>query len=190
MCKSLEQIIKVIQSVHKEGYKKKDKLAVISFQGKESKILQRPTVSMSVALQKLRTLEPCSYTPIASALRKALTMIHQEQIKGCSIPIIIILSDLGANVSMKYANLSAQSDKDFRIIEQELDDIAQEMGKKKIKLVVMKPKKSFATRYLGVNPISVQKIQESFIHHTNGRIFEFDAYDPSATIVQLKRILE
>ncbi len=40
MCKSLEQIIKVIQSVHKEGYKKKDKLAVISFQGKESKILQ------------------------------------------------------------------------------------------------------------------------------------------------------
>ncbi len=37
---------------------------------------------MSVALQKLRTLEPSSYTPIASALRKALTMIHQEQIKG------------------------------------------------------------------------------------------------------------
>ncbi len=32
---------------------------------------------------------------------------------------------------MKYANLSAQSDKDFRIIEQELDDIAQGDGKEK-----------------------------------------------------------
>ena len=146
MCKSLEQIIKVIQSVHKEGYKKKDKLAVISFQGKESKILQRPTVSMSVALQKLRTLEPCLLYADCLGTTQSVNDDSSRTNQRVSIPIIIILSDLGANVSMKYANLIAQSDKDFRIIEQELDDIAQEMGKKKIKLVVMKPKKSFATR--------------------------------------------
>jgi len=190
MCKTLDQIIKVIKSVHQEGYKKKDKVSVISFQGRDARILQRPSVSVSVALDKLRKLEPSSYTPIASALRKTMTMIRQEEIKGCSIPVILILSDLGANVSQKYADLSAQTGSDFQVIEQELDELSKEIFKKGIKTVIMKPQKSFATRYLGVNPVSVQHIQDSFLNHADARIFEFDAYDPKTTILQLKRILK
>lgn len=190
MCKTLPQIIKVIQSVHSEGYKKKDKVSVISFQGREVRILQRPNVSLSVGLRNLLKLEPSSYTPLASAMRKTMTMIQQEEIKGATLPIIIIMSDLGANISQKFANLNAQSNEDFRLIADELEEIAREIGKRKIRIIMMKPKKSFATRYLGVNPMVVQRMQESFIQNSNCRIFEFDAYDPKATIIQLKKILD
>jgi hypothetical protein len=54
----------------------------------------------------------------------------------------------------------------------------------------MQPKKSFATRYLGVNPISVQRIQESLVKRANARIFEFDLFDSKGTILQLKNVLE
>lgn len=189
MVKTLNQIIKVIQSVHAEGYKKKDKISVISFQGRDSQILQRPSVSFSVGLIKLRQLETTSYTPLASALHKTLTMITQERIKGTNIPVILILSDLGANVSEKYPELNAQIHADFAIIEHELDEIAQEIGKKGIKVVIMKPLRGSAMKFLGVYPHSVDAIQQSFLHHSNARLFEFDVYDPKNAIIQLKRIL-
>ncbi|MCK5344607.1 MAG: hypothetical protein KAR20_14435, partial [Candidatus Heimdallarchaeota archaeon] len=124
------------------------------------------------------------------ALKKTLTMIQQEKIKGFSLPIIIILSDLGANISLKHPGLNASSSKDFHIIAAELDEIARKIGKRRLILLIMKPKKSFATRYLGVDTNSVQKIEQSFLHHSKARIFEYDAYDPDATILKLKQILE
>jgi len=72
MRRTLDQTIKIIQSVHAEGYKKKDKVSVISFQGKDATILQRPAVSFSVGLNKLKFLEATSYTPLASALNRVL----------------------------------------------------------------------------------------------------------------------
>jgi Mg-chelatase subunit ChlI/Mg-chelatase subunit ChlD len=190
MKRTMDQIIKVIQSVHAEGYKKKDKVSVISFQGREARILQRPNVSFNVGLKKLRSLETTSYTPLASGLKKAITMIKQEQIKGMSIPIIIIISDLGANISEENPNLNAQTNEDFFTIENELEDISKNIGKNGIKLIVMKPKKSFATRYLGINPDSVDSIQKSFQMHSGARIFEADFYETESSIIQLKQVLE
>jgi Mg-chelatase subunit ChlD len=175
--------------LHAEGYKKKDKISVISFQGRDSQILQRPSVSFSVALTKLHQLEATSYTPLASALHKTLTMITQERIKGTNIPVILILSDLGANVSEKFPELNAQIHADFALIEQEMDDITREISKKGIKVVIMKPLRGSATKFLGVYPHSVEAIQQSFLLHANARLFEFDAYDPKNAIIQLKRIL-
>ena len=190
MRRTLEQTIKIIQSVHAEGYKKKDKVSVISFQGRQAETLQRPSVTFSVGLQKLRHLEATSYTPLAAALMKTLVLIRQEQIKGMNIPVIIILSDLGANISQKNPELNANSTQDFLEIAQELDEIAQKIGKRHLMVLIMKPMKSFATRYLGVDPISVQKIEQSFLRHSKARVFEYDAYNLSATILKLKQILE
>ncbi len=190
MRRTLNQTIKIIQSVHAEGYKKKDKVSVISFQGKDAAILQRPAVSFSVGLSKLKTLEATSYTPLASALNKTLTMIQQEKIKGFNLPIIIILSDLGANISLKYPDLNASSGSDFLIISEELDEIANKIGKKHIMMIIMKPKKSWATRYLGVDQFSVERIQKSFLNKASAKIFEFDTYNPDTTIMTLKEIIE
>ncbi|MBA7574864.1 hypothetical protein ES708_16679 [subsurface metagenome] len=190
MRRTLDQTIKIIQSVHAEGYKKKDKVSVISFQGKDVAILQRPAVSFSVGLSKLKTLEATSYTPLASALKKTLTMIQQEKIKGFNLPIIIILSDLGANISLKYPGLNASSSNDFHIISEELDEIANNIGKKQIMVVIMKPIKSWVTRYLGIDQFSVERIQKSFLNKASAKIFEFDTYNPESTILTLKEIIE
>ncbi len=190
MRRTLDQTIKIIQSVHAEGYKKKDKVSVISFQGKDATILQRPAVSFSVGLNKLKILEATSYTPLASALNKTLTMIQQEKIKGFNLPIIIILSDLGANISLKYPDLNASSSSEFHLISDELDDIANKIGKKQIMMVVMKPIKSWVTRYLGVDQFSVERIQKSFLNRASAKIFEFDTYNPDSTIMTLKEIIE
>jgi len=190
MRRTLDQTIKIIQSVHAEGYKKKDKVSVISFQGKDVAILQRPAVSFSVGLSKLKNLEATSYTPLASALKKTLTMIQQEKIKGFNLPIIIILSDLGANISLKHPGLNASSSKDFHIISEELDEIACNIGKKHIMVVIMKPIKSWVTRYLGVDQFSVERIQKSFLNKASAKIFEFDTYNPESTIMTLKEIIE
>ena len=190
MKRTLDQTIKIIQSVHAEGYKKKDKVSVISFQGKDAAILQRPAVSFSVGLSKLKTLEATSYTPLASALRKTLTMIQQEKIKGFNLPIIIILSDLGANISLKYPDLNASSSNEFQLISDELDDIANNIGKKQIMVIIMKPIKSWVTRYLGVDIFSVERIQKSFLNKASAKIFEFDTYNPETTILTLKEIIE
>ena len=188
MRRTLEKVIKVIQSIHADGYKKKDKVSIISFQGRRSEILQRPQVSLSVGIQKLRTLEATSYTPLASALLQTITMINQEKIKGISIPVVVIISDLGANISQKFPDLKAQTNEDFFIIEDELKEVAQKIIKRGIKLIVMKPQKTFATKYLGVNPSSVESIEESLLK-ASAVIFEADLYDSESTILKLNRVL-
>ncbi|WP_457919173.1 ATP-binding protein [Candidatus Lokiarchaeum ossiferum] len=190
MRRILKQTIKVIQSVHAEGYTKKDKISVISFQGKEARILQRPSVSFSVGMKRLNNLKATSYTPLASALNIATTLIRQEQIKGLSIPIILILSDLGANISLEKPALNASSRADFTQIADELEKIAKKIGNRGYQLVIMKPKKSFATRFLGVDQLSVQRIENNFIKYSSAKIFEFDGYDPNTTIDQLKSLMK
>ncbi len=190
MRRTLNQTIKVIQSVHAEGYKKKDKVCVISFQGRHSKILQRPSVSFSVGLEKLHRIKATSYTPLASALEKSLRLINQEQIKGISIPVIVIMSDLGANISLKSPNANTTTAEDFIQIADELVGLARKIGRKHYIVIIMKPQKSFATRFLGVDPFSVQKIEKAFIQYCGAEIFEYDAYDPDATILLLNKLLD
>ena len=190
MRRILKQTIKVIQSIHAEGYTKKDKISVISFQGKEAQILQRPSVSFSIGMKQLNQLKATSYTPLASALKIAITLIRQEQSKGLSIPIILILSDLGANISLKKPDLNASSRNDFKQIADELEDIAKVIGNRGYQLVIMKPKKSFATRFLGVDQLSVQRIEHNFMKYASAFVFEFDGYDADTTIRQIKQIIK
>ena len=53
----------------------------------------------------------------------------------------------------------------------------------------MKPLKSFATRYLGVDYRSVQKIEKSFVQWGNTQIYEYDTTDLDGTIMNFKEIV-
>ncbi|MHA1888823.1 MAG: AAA family ATPase [Promethearchaeota archaeon] len=189
MRRVLPLTIKIIESVHSEGYKKKDKISVLSFQGREVEILQRPSVSFSVALKKLQNLQASSYTPLAAALQTTLRLISQETIKGFSIPIIIILSDLGANISLSFPERNISTREDFDLIADELEQIAHKIGRLGYFCIIMKPLKSFATRYLGVDYRSVQKIEKSFVQWGNTQIYEYDTTDLDGTIMNFKEIV-
>jgi len=187
---TLPLAIKIIQSVHAEGYKKKDKVCVLSFQGRTVETLQRPSVSLSVALAKLKQIKATSYTPLGSALKHTLTLISQEARKGFTLPIIIILSDMGANISLDQPNSNASTREDFDRITNELDGLARRIGRLGYLTIIMKPLKSFATRYLGVDYNSVQKIEQSFLRLARSQIYEYNVSDVDGTIMQFKKIVE
>ncbi|MBD3341625.1 MAG: VWA domain-containing protein [Candidatus Lokiarchaeota archaeon] len=186
----IKQMTDVILSLQKEGFRKRDKLCLIVFRGKESIVLQKPTVNFKNAITKLKKLEGKSYTPMASALNKCLDLIKAERLKNRNIvPVVFICSDCGANISVKYPELIAQIESDYQFIIKELTDISKKIGRRKIHMVVLEPKKSYATQALGVHPYSADKIKKNFKKYANAEIYQFDKYNPSSLILELKKIL-
>ncbi len=185
----IKQMTDVILSLQKEGYRKRDKISLIVFRGKDSIVLQKPTVSFKNALRKLKNIEGRSYTPMAAGLNECLRLIKIEKLKNRNIiPVIFICSDMGANISVKYPDLVAQVESDYILIIEELKDLAKKIAQQKIYTVVLEPKKSQATRALGVHPYSAEQIKKNFKKY-NADIYQFDRYNPSSLILELKKIL-
>ena len=186
----LKQMTNVIEALQREGYKKKDKISVIMFRGKDAIVLQKPTVALKTALGKIKKLEGKSYTPMATALQKCMKMINIEKMRNRNIiPVIFICSDCGANISLTHPDLVAQVEADYNVIIEELKDIATKLAKQKIKIIVLEPRKSWATRNLGVHPFSADQIKKNFKAFGKADFFKFNEIDPTKTILRLKRVL-
>ncbi len=186
----IKQMTDVILSLHREGYRKRDKISLIVFRGKESVVLQKPTVNFQMAIRKLKKLEGKSYTPMASALKKVSELIKTEKLKDRNIiPIVFICSDCGANISVKYPDLIAQIETDYTLITKELQELTKKLSKQNIHLVVLEPKKSYATHALGVHTYSAEQIKRNFKKYGNAQIYKFDKYNPSSLVLELKKIL-
>ncbi len=186
----IKQMTDVILSLQKEGYRKRDKIALIVFRGKEAVVLQKPTVNFKVAISKLKNLEGKSYTPMASALKKCIELVKTERIKNRNIiPALFICSDCGANISVKNPELIAQVESDYSLIVEELDDLMKKLMHQKIHTVVLEPKKSFATQALGVHTPSAEQIKEDFKKFGRAEIYQFDKYNPEGLILELKKIV-
>ncbi len=186
----LKQMTNIIEALQREGYKKKDKICIIMFRGKDAIVLQKPTVALRNALSKIKNIKGKSYTPMAFALHKCLEMINIEKMRNRNIfPVIFICSDCGANISYTYPDLVAQIESDYNLITEELKDIARIIAKRKIKVVILEPRKSWATRNLGIHPFSAEEIKKNFKLYCKADIFKFNEIDPTKTILKLKRVL-
>ena len=186
----IKQMTDVILSLHREGYRKRDKIALIIFRGKEAIILQKPTVNFKLAVNKMKKIEGKSYTPMAAALKKVSDLIKVEQLKDRNvIPIVFVCSDCGANISVKYPDLIAQVETDYVLIARELKELTKKLSKQKIHMVVLEPKKSYATQALGVHTYSADKIKKNFKKYANAQVYKFNKYNPNSLILELKKIL-
>jgi len=186
----IKQMTDVILSLHREGYRKRDKIALIVFRGKKAVVLQKPTVNFKMAVNKLKKLEGKSYTPMAAALKKVSELIKTEKLKDRNIiPIVFICSDCGANISVKYPDLIAQIETDYTLITKELKELTKKLSKQNIHLIVLEPKKSYATHALGVHTYSADQIKKNFKKYGNANIYKFDKYNPSSLVLELKKIL-
>ncbi|MFX0035433.1 MAG: ATP-binding protein [Candidatus Hermodarchaeota archaeon] len=186
----IKQMTDVILSLHREGYRKRDKIALIVFRGKQAVILQKPTVNFKMAITKLKKIEGKSYTPMAAALKKVSELIKVEKLKDRNIiPIVFICSDCGANISVKYPDLIAQIETDYTLITNELKELTKKLSKQKIHMVVLEPKKSYATHALGVHTYSADQIKKNFKKYANAQIYRFDRYNPSSLVLELKKLL-
>ncbi|MFO7794690.1 MAG: ATP-binding protein [Promethearchaeati archaeon] len=186
----IKQMTDVILSLQREGYRKKDKICLIVFRGKNALVLQKPTVSFQNAIQKLKKLEGKSYTPMAAGLKKCQELIKIEKLKNRNIiPVIFICSDCGANISVKHPDLIAQLESDYNLIVEELKTITKTLSRQNVHMVLLEPKKSYATQALGVHPYSADKIKKNFKTYGNAEIYRFDKYHPENLILKLKKIL-
>ena len=77
----------------------------------------------------------------------------------------------------------------YSIIINELKELTKSVSKKGVHLVVLEPKKSYATKALGVNTFAAEKIKKNFKKYGKAEIFQFDKYDPEHLILELKKIL-
>jgi magnesium chelatase subunit D len=186
----IKQMTDVILSLHREGYRKRDKIALIIFRGKEAIILQKPTVNFKLAVNKMKKIEGKSYTPMAAAIKKVSDLIKVEQLKDRNvIPIVFVCSDCGANISVKYPDLIAQVETDYVLIARELKELTKKLSKQKVHMVVLEPKKSYATSALGVHTYSAEKIKKNFKKYANAQVYKFNKYNPNSLILELKKIL-
>ncbi|MFW9783518.1 MAG: ATP-binding protein [Candidatus Heimdallarchaeota archaeon] len=186
----IKQMTDVILSLHREGFRKRDKISLIIFRGKQAVVLQKPTVNFKMAVSKLKKIEGKSYTPMAAALKKVSDLIKIEKLKDRNIiPIVFICSDCGANISAKHPDLIAQVESDYVLITQELKDLTKKLAKQRIHMVVLEPKKSYATQALGVHTYSAEKIKKNFKKYCSAQLYKFNKYNPNSLILELKKIL-
>ncbi|MHA2473234.1 MAG: VWA domain-containing protein, partial [Promethearchaeota archaeon] len=186
----IRQMTDVLLALHREGFRKRDKISLIVFRGKEAVVLQNPTVNFKMAVDKLKSLEGKSYTPMAAALKKVKDLIKIERLKDRNIiPVVFICSDCGANISVKHPDLIAQVETDYTLITNELKELTKKLSKQKIHMVVLEPKKSYATQALGVHTYSAEKIKKNFKKYCSAQIYKFNKYNPNSLILELKKIL-
>ena len=67
--------------------------------------------------------------------------------------------------------------------------MTKSLNKKRVHIVVLEPKKSYATRALGVNTFAADQIKKNFKTYAKAEIFQFDRYNPKSLILELKKIL-
>ena len=88
-----------------DAYQRRDRVALISFRGTRADLLLPPTGSVELAQLYLQDLPTGGRTPLGRGLYAALEVLETERLKDReSLPLLVLLSDGRANVSMAGGN--------------------------------------------------------------------------------------
>jgi magnesium chelatase subunit D len=108
MTSSLENTGRAIFSLHRSVYRRRDRVSLIVFKGKDAVVLQQPTTNLDMAVDKLRKVEASDFTPMATGLLKAWRLLRLEKQRNKdAIPMLIVMSDGIANVALSHPFSSA-----------------------------------------------------------------------------------
>lgn len=110
------------------AYQNRDQVAMIAFRDRQAQVLLRPTDSIQLARQQLRSLSLGGSTPFASGLQQAWQLIRVERQKQPYLqPLLVIVSD-------GEANLPLVSGADVFI---ELHELAKKIARERIDSLVI-----------------------------------------------------
>jgi Mg-chelatase subunit ChlD len=126
---------------------------------------------------------------MARALRKTLELVKLEKHKDKDrIPVIVVCSDCGANVSERCPNLVAQVEADYKAIVEELREISRQIARWGIKFIVITPRKGWTTNAFDATAIT-DAIKSNFARVAGGEVFQYEKWDPKSMIISLKQQL-
>lgn len=95
------QLVKgTVLALLRDAYQRRDEVGVIAFRGAEAEFLLPPTRSIEAAERQLRNLPTGGRTPLAHALKLAGEVLSRGPSGNRPQPLLIVLSDGRANVSL------------------------------------------------------------------------------------------
>jgi magnesium chelatase subunit D len=103
----MEAVKGTVITLLRDAYQRRDAVGVIAFRGTEARLLLPPTRSVDAAERQLRELPTGGRTPLAHALRLAGDVLTRASGVSHGEPLLIILSDGHANVSLEAQHLRA-----------------------------------------------------------------------------------
>jgi magnesium chelatase subunit D len=98
--KRMEAVKGTVLSLLTEAYEKRDTVGVIAFRGIAAEVLLYPTQSIELAEEAMLSLPTGGRTPLADALQTAAGLLHNFNTKKGYHPMLIVLTDGKANVSL------------------------------------------------------------------------------------------
>lgn len=98
--KRMEAVKGTVLNLLTDAYQKRDTVGVIAFRGIEAQVLLNPTQSVELAEEAMRNLPTGGRTPLPHALQTAIQLLHRFDSKKGYNPILVILTDGKANVSL------------------------------------------------------------------------------------------
>jgi magnesium chelatase subunit D len=97
-----------ILSLLLDAYQRRDRVALISFRGARADLLLPPTNSVDLAQVYLQDMPTGGRTPLSRGLYLALEVLETERLKDREVlPLVVLLSDGRANVSLDSASSAA-----------------------------------------------------------------------------------
>ena len=113
MAASLVNIGRAIFSLHRSVYRRRDRVSLIVFKGKDAVVLQQPTTNLEMIVGKLRKVGTSDFTPMATGLLRAWRLLRLEKQRNSdAVPILIVVSDGIVNVPLSQP-LSTSSRKQY-----------------------------------------------------------------------------
>ena len=103
------------------AYQKRDRVALIVFQGYKARLVLPPTASVELAVQALDELEVGGFTPLTHAILEGLRLVKQEQVRDPSLyPLLVFFTDGIGNITLeKKANSVEEPQRAAELVRQE-----------------------------------------------------------------------
>ncbi len=90
----IKAFVEILQSLTGHFHRNRDRMGLISLQGRQARILNHPTHNYRVVTRNLSTLTVQGESPLADGLLKALTMARLERFRNAgSRSLVVMLSD-------------------------------------------------------------------------------------------------
>lgn len=131
-----------------QAYVHRDKVALISFRGREAEILLPPSQSVELAKRSLDILPTGGGTPLASALMTSWRMSESARRQGINKTMVVLITDGRGNVLLQEGDETAILSKDERKTRaaEEVTQLAALLASAGLSTVVLDTQTSFLSK--------------------------------------------
>jgi Mg-chelatase subunit ChlD len=138
MIGSIKNLIQGIYSLHRNVYRKKDRVGLIVFKGSRAFTIQHPTANLNLVVKKLREVGASDFTPLATGLMEAWKVLKQEKLRNRNaIFNLVVFSDGITNVPLARPLSFLTRRKYHSEAQADAIDVAHLIAKDKIKVYII-----------------------------------------------------